>query len=485
MFVMDYTIQSKRPGHVRWVLLAALLIVAAPDCASPANTGQPKASKALASLGTLSDGLEEVTANVLRCVVRITGETFVPEQDDYNDKAQLRSNPATATEIEGSGILISADGYIVTNAHVVTGEHRLRVFVYRSDSDIGELAAKVVGIDQATDLAVLKIQDHDLPFIDLKAAVEARQGEISLAFGDPYGMDRSVTFGIVSAVNRQMEPDDPRIWIQTDAAVNPGNSGGPLVDVHGRLLGINTISYSETGGSQGIALAIPALTVRDVAEALMTHGKVERVTLGVTPLAFNTGIADALHLASHSGILAEDVEPGGPGQRAGMKPGDVILTIAGQSANTIVEFSNLLKTLQPDVPVSVEISRAGQQQTCQVSPVIDEGDPLPLAAHVNEGKNLVRRLEILAVTLNRNVERIVGPTRYPHGVVIVARSSTLHISSNVLQARDIIYQVNGQDVDSIEKLRDLLKEIPGGAPLVLQVERDNKLIYVPLGAARD
>ena len=480
MFVMDYTIRNKGSRSVRRILFVALLLAALPGWAA-----QPKASKALASLGPLSDGLEEITADVLRCVVRITGETYVPDQDSYTDKAQLNSNPATASEIEGSGILISTDGYIVTNAHVVAGEHRLKVFVYHSDSDIEALPAKVVGIDQATDLAVLRVQSHDLAFIDLQAAVQARQGEISLAFGDPYGMDRSVTLGIVSAVNRQMEPDDPRIWIQTDAAVNPGNSGGPLVDVQGRLLGINTISYSETGGSQGIALAIPALTVRDVAQALIANGKVERVTLGVTPLAFNTGIAEALHLGPHSGILAEDVDVGGPGFRAGLKPGDVILAVAGRSAGTIVEFSALLKSLKPNVPVAVEVSRAGQQQTFQVSPIIDEGDPLPLAAHVNEGKNLVRRLEILAISLTRNVERIVGPTRYPHGVVVAARSSTLHISSSTLQARDIIYQVNGQDVDSVEKLREILKDIPGGAPLVLQIERDNKLVYVPLGAARD
>ena len=477
MFVMDYTIRNKVPKRATWALFVALLFLVPQSWA-----GQPKASGAL---GALSDGLEEVTANVLRCVVRITGETYVPEQDNSNDKAQLNSNPATASEVEGSGIVISADGYIVTNAHVVAGEHRLRVFVYHTDSDIEELTAKVVGIDQVTDLAVLKIQSHDLRFIDLKEAVQARQGEISLAFGDPYGMDRSVTLGIVSAVNRQMEPDDPRIWVQTDAAVNPGNSGGPLVDVQGHLLGINTISYSETGGSQGIAMAIPALTVRDVANALIAHGKVERVTLGITPLAFNTGIAEALRLKSHSGILAEDVEIGGPGYRAGLKPGDVILTVAGHSATTIVEFSGLLETLKPNIPVSVEILRADQQQTFQVAPIIDEGDPLPLAAHVNEGKNLVRRLEILAITLNRNVERIVGPTRYPHGVVIAARSSTLHISSSTLQARDIIYQVNGQDVDSLEKLREILKDLPGNAPLVLQIERDNKLVYVPLGAARD
>lgn len=204
MFVMDYTIRNKVPERATWALFVALLFLVPQSWA-----GQPKASGAL---GALSDGLENITANVLRCVVRITGETYVPEQDNSNDKAQLNSNPATASEVEGSGIVISADGYIVTNAHVVAGEHRLRVFVYHTDSDIEELTAKVVGIDQVTDLAVLKIQSHDLRFIDLEEAVQAKQGEISLAFGDPYGMDRSVTLGIVSAVNRQMEPDDPRIW---------------------------------------------------------------------------------------------------------------------------------------------------------------------------------------------------------------------------------------------------------------------------------
>lgn len=462
------------------ILLAALILTALPCWGQ-----QPKSSRALENLGTLSDGLEEVSARVLGCVVRITGETYVSEPDPYESKAQLSSDPASASEVEGSGILVSSDGYIVTNAHVVSGEHRIRVFLYRGDTETDVKPARIVGVDQATDLAVLRIQADGLPFIDLKNAVQARQGEISLAFGDPYGMDRSVTLGIVSAVNRQIHPDDPRLWIQTDAAVNPGNSGGPLVDVRGHLLGINTITFSETGGNQGIALAIPALTVRDVAQALIEHGKVDRVTLGLAPLAFNAGVAEALHLDMHSGILVEDVETEGPAYHAGIKPGDVIIDVDGKNAATTVGFSDLMRSLKPQVPVNVTVWRTGKQEKFQVTPVRDEGDPLPLAAHVNEGKNLIRRLEVLGLTLNRNVERIVGPTRYTRGVVVAARSSTLHISSDTLQVRDVIYQVNGLDVDSVERLRDVLKEIPGGAPLVLQVERDNRLLYVPLGAARD
>jgi serine protease Do len=463
------------------VTLFTCLIVAAHPCgAQPA-----KVSRAVENLSTMSDALEEVTAHVLHCVVRITGETFLPDQDSYDDRAQLNSNPASASEVEGSGILISSDGYIVTNAHVVTGGHRIRAFIYISDTQTDVKPAKIVGIDQASDLAVLRVQAEGLPFIDLQSAVQAKQGEISLAIGDPYGMDRSVTMGIISAVNRQIKPDDPRMWIQTDAAVNPGNSGGPLVDVRGRLLGINTMSYSETGGNQGIALAIPSLTVRDVAHALIEHGRVDRVTLGIAPVAFNAGFAEALHLEMSSGVLVEDVEPGGPAERAGLKPGDAILSVDGRNASTPVELSELLNTLKPRVPVNVDVLRGGKRQTFQVVPVLGESDPLPLTALVNEGKNLVRRLEILGLPLNRRVELAIGPTRYPRGVVVAARSSTLHVSGDALQVRDVIYQVNGQDVDSLEKLKEVLKQIPGGAPLVLQVERNGRLLYVPLGAARD
>jgi serine protease Do len=452
----------------------------------PAFGAQPaKVSRAVENLSTMSDALEEITAQVLHCVVRITGETFLSDQEPYDERGQLNSNPASSSEVEGSGILVSSDGYIVTNAHVVMGGHRIRAFIYRTDTQTEVKPAKLVGIDQTSDLAVLRVQAEDLPFIDLQRAVQAKQGEISLAIGDPYGMDRSVTMGIVSAVNRQIKPDDPRMWIQTDAAVNPGNSGGPLVDVRGHLLGINTMNYSETGGNQGIALAIPSLTVRDVVRALIEHGRMDRVTLGIAPLAFNAGFAEALHLEMSSGILIEDVDLGGPADRAGLKPGDAILSVDGRNASTTVELSELLNGLKPQIPVNIDVLRAGKRQTFRIVPVLGESDPLPLAAQVNEGKNLVRRLEILGLSLNKRTTLVVGPTRYPRGVVVAARSSTLHVSGDALQVRDIIYQVNGQEVDNLEKLHEVLKEIPGGAPLVLQVERGGRLLYVPLGSARD
>ena len=449
----------------------------------PATAQQLKRTKAIDSLGIFSDGLESVTAATLRCVVSITGETYVTDQSFYGDPVKETNDPAASNFTEGSGIIVSADGYVITNAHVVMGERNLRVAIQPKEGDIQEFKARIVGIDKVSDLAVLKIAGNDLPFIDLEQAMPAKQGEISLAFGNPYGMERTVTLGIVSAVDRQMEADDPRLWIQTDAAVNPGNSGGPLIDVRGRLLGINTLVYSESGGNEGIALAIPALTVREVFKSLLEYGRVDRVTLGMTPLAFNSGMAKALHLDRDFGLLVEDVTVGGPAFAAGMQPGDVLVDLDGRELTNMTEYWQVLKSLKPKSSVTVNIRRADAQQALHLTPVVDHADSLPLAARVNASRNLVQRLEILGVTLDADVERLVGPTRFPHGVVVAARSSTLRISSDTLQVRDIVYQVNGQAVTDVKGLRELLKAIPPGDPLVLQVERDNMLRYVPLGAA--
>jgi serine protease Do len=203
----------------------------------------------------------------------------------------------------------------------------------------------------------------------------------------------------------------------------------------------------------------------------------------MTPLAFNSGMAKALHLDRDFGLLVEDVTVGGPAFAAGMQPGDVLVDLDGRELTNMTEYWQVLKSLKPKSSVTVNIRRADAQQALHLTPVVDHADSLPLAARVNASRNLVQRLEILGVTLDADVERLVGPTRFPHGVVVAARSSTLRISSDTLQVRDIVYQVNGQAVTDVKGLRELLKAIPPGDPLVLQVERDNMLRYVPLGAA--
>jgi serine protease Do len=435
-------------------------------------------------LARMSDELEDITASTMRCVVRITSDTYVADDSYQRQSDQAGSDIANANPSEGSGVLVSSDGYIVTNAHVVSGAQRLRVTFYPAGGLGRQKSAKIVGIDAASDLAVLRIQADNLPYLNLDDSATARQGEISLAFGDPLGMERSVTMGVVSAVRRQLEPTDPRLWIQTDAAVNPGNSGGPLVDARGHLLGINTQIYSASGGNEGIAFAIPANTVREVFQDLVAYGKVQRVSLGLSPLAIAPGIATALQLDRRSGVLVEDVEVGSPAASAGVKPGDVLVDINGHHVHNVVEFTDLMKTLKPGVAVEVHLLRGGQPKTLRVAPVEADPSPIPLEARVSPGANLVQRLEILGVTLDSDVERLVGPTRYEHGVVVATRSSTLRVGRDSLEPRDIIYQVNGKDVTDVQSLRALLAEVPGGRPLVLQIERDNSLYYVPLEGAR-
>ncbi len=445
---------------------------------------QQTATPSPANLVTLSDELEAITAQTMRCVVKISSGTYVYDDPYDKDNAESSDKPANAFSVDGSGVLVSADGYIVTNAHVVTGAHRLRVALYTSGKEEEEKRAKIVGIDEATDLAVLRIQGNNLPFLNLEEATPAKQGEISLAFGEPFGMERTVTMGIVSAINRQMKPDDPRLWIQTDAAVNPGNSGGPLIDARGHLLGINTVIYSDTGDYEGIALAIPAATVREVFHDLVEHGRVQHVSLGLSPLAINPGIAKALHLNVQSGILVQDVSQPGPAEVAGIRPGDVVMDIDGHHATSIVGFANLIEALSENLSVTMNIWRNGQTKIFHVTPEMAEPDPLPLTARIVPGRNLIRRLEIFGVTLDSNLERSIGPTRYDHGVVVAARSSTLRVGDSSLQPNDIIYQANGENVNSVRDLRRRLREIPPGGALVLQIERDHTLYYLPFGRAR-
>ncbi len=469
--------RKRRP----WVSTIAVPIVL--SLVAPASAQQAIPTDAT-GLARMSDELEAITASTMRCVVRITSDTYVVDDSHQRELDQPSGEPANANPLEGSGVLVSPDGYIVTNAHVVSGARRLRVTIYPEGGPGQQRGAKIVGVDATSDLAVLRIRGDNLPFLNLDDAAVAKQGQISLAFGDPLGMDRSVTMGIVSATQRQMEPTDPRLWIQTDAAVNPGNSGGPLIDVRGRLLGINTVIYSASGGNEGIAFAIPADTVREVFHDLIEHGKVQRVSLGLSPVAITPGVAAALQLDRRSGMLVEDVITGGPAFGAGVKPGDVLVDINGQHAQSLVEFTNIVKTLRPGVPVSVHLLRDGQPRTLHFAPVEADPTPLPLEARVSPGANLVPRLEILGVTLDADVEKLVGPTRYPHGVVVAARSSALRVGRDSLEPRDIIYQVNGKDVTDLDSLRKLLAQVPSGHALALQIERDNFLYYIPLEGAR-
>ena len=429
-------------------------------------------------LEALDGELQAVTSRIFPCVVQISGKTIFGDTDEAGRTDNVIADTGEAL---GSGIIVSPDGFIITNAHVISGLTGLRVSL---DPATGytEAQANVVGIDAFDDLAVLKIPAQHLRFLNVDDVGRTRQGQLAMAFGSPFGLEHSVTMGIVSDVNRQIEPDDPRTWIQTDAAVNPGNSGGPLIDIHGTLLGINTLNYSDVphGGNHGVALAIPAATVAAIYHQIIQSGHFTRPYFGISVLPLNHLIAAALHLKTESGLLVQNVDIGSPAEHAGLVAGDVVSSVNGEFIDSITGFGDVLRNQSIGRPVIFLVWHNDHLIKMKIEPQVDHSDQLPLAMRVHLPESVISGLEILGLELTPDEQFMVGPTLRPHGIIVAGRSSTLFLGRRVLQARDIIYQVNGNEVGSLESLRNALAAVPHGSPLVLQIERDRRLMYVPI-----
>ena len=263
----------------------------------------------------------------------------------------------------GSGFIVSPDGTILTNAHVVQDASEVTVKL----TDRREFKAKVVGVDAQTDVAVLKIDAKDLPAVKLGNSKDLRVGEWVVAIGSPYGFENTVTSGIVSAKSRAL-PDGTYVpFIQTDVAVNPGNSGGPLFNLKGEVVGINAQIYSRTGGYQGLSFAIPIDTALHVKDQLVQHGKVTRGRLGVTIQEVDQSLANSFGLDSARGALVSSVENGSPAAKAGLKPGDVILKVDGADIQSSVELSSRVASMKPGTSARLDVWREGKAREISVA----------------------------------------------------------------------------------------------------------------------
>ncbi|MFZ6692344.1 Do family serine endopeptidase [Undibacterium sp. SXout20W] len=263
----------------------------------------------------------------------------------------------------GSGVIVSPEGYILTNNHVVESADEIDVAL----ADGRNVAAKVVGTDPETDLAVIKIDLQNLPAITLGHEDAAQVGDVVLAIGNPFGVGQTVTMGIVSALGRKNLTENAfQNFIQTDAAINPGNSGGALVDINGNLLGINTAIYSQTGGSVGIGFATPISTVKSVMESIITQGQVVRGWIGVEPQDITPELAESFGIKQKSGAIIAGVIRGGPADKAGMKPGDILVTIEGKPVTGTMEMMNLVAQLTPGNKAKITVLRNNQEPTLQI-----------------------------------------------------------------------------------------------------------------------
>jgi Do/DeqQ family serine protease len=265
----------------------------------------------------------------------------------------------------GSGVIVSASGYILTNNHVIEGADNIEV----SLNDQRKARARVIGTDPETDLAVLKIELDKLPVIVLGNSDELDIGDQVLAIGNPFGVGQTVTSGIISALGRnQLGINVFENFIQTDAAINPGNSGGALVDTHGHLLGINTAIYSRSGGSMGIGFAIPVSSARQVLDAIVRDGQVTRGWIGVEPQELNAELAQAFSVKAGSGVIITGVLQNGPAAQAGVRPGDVITAVAGRPVKNVSELLGAVAALKPGEPAKLAIERRDQRTELSITP---------------------------------------------------------------------------------------------------------------------
>ncbi len=431
------------------------------------------------ALADFSAAVEELCAQVSPAVVQIEVRARAPVGNDDDGRAGFFAEQRAS----GSGVILDASGYIITNAHVTEGSRDIDVSVAdvsdpaRKDAH-KHYAARIVGTDTETDLAVLKIDASNLPTLSFRDSDTLRQGQIVFALGSPLGLENTLTAGYVSATSRQLASSQAVSYIQTDAPINPGNSGGPLLDIDGKVVGINTMIYTKSGGSEGIGFAIPGNVVRHVYEQLRKEGHIHRGTIGVVMQDIDPQMSQALGLNRHPGIILSDVVPRGAAEAAGLEQGDVVLAIDGRPVTqTRQALAAILQRAVGDT-LALDILRGAETKQIRVAILERPNSPVALADLVNGQSNLVRELGILAMTLDEKVTANLSETRRLYGVVVAAIPAEFAALNPGLRPGDLIYELNANRVHSLEELRAALSKLKPGDPIALLTEHEGTLGYV-------
>ena len=369
---------------------------------------------------------------------------------------------------QGSGFIVSPDGYILTNAHVVENAESVTVRL----TDRREFKAKVVGTDKQSDVAVLKIESSQLPTVRLGKSADANVGEWVVAIGSPYGFENTVTAGIVSAKSRSLPDASYTQFIQTDVAVNPGNSGGPLFNLAGEVIGINSQIYSRSGGFQGISFAIPIETALNVKDQLVKHGKVTRGRMGVTVQEVNATLADSFNLDRPRGALVSGVEAGSPAEKAGMLVGDIILKYNGAAIERSSDLPALVADTGPGKTASVDVWRKGSSKSLTVATY--EGPPKAEKTASNESSGAATGRLGLAVRPLTPEERKDNKGRTGLVVEEVAGAA----ARAGVQPGDLVLSLNGNAVTTPDDLRDHAAK--AGKRVALLIQREGQQLFVPI-----
>ncbi|HXM93943.1 MAG TPA: trypsin-like peptidase domain-containing protein [Candidatus Dormibacteraeota bacterium] len=478
-----WTLRNKR-SHIVGVHVCLTVYLLLFATTLPAQT--PSKVTALDPLHQFNNSVEALVKRVSPSVVQVlaTGYGAVEESSRNNMGLAVEKQRST-----GSGVIVDPNGYIVTNAHVVAGAQRVQVIVPTLTADQsplrslvsarGEIVeAQIIGTDRELDLALLKVNRVDLPPLPLAHYKNLRQGELVFSFGSPAGLSNSVTSGVVSSTARQLDPDSFMVYVQTDAPINPGNSGGPLVNVDGEIVGINTFILTESGGNQGLGFAIPSSVVNVAYQQFRKYGHLHHSGIGMAAQAINPNLAAGLGLPRNFGLVVSDVLPGGPGDAAGLKVQDIILAINDKQVDSLPLLAFDLFTHVGGEQIKVRVLRGSQELLLDVSVVERPHELDRLADLVKPANNLVEKLGILGMDLNGQIAQLLPDVRLSSGVIVLARAADSRGGHPSLVAGDVIHAMNGTSIDSLNRLRSGLDQLKPRSPVVLQIERDGKLMFV-------
>jgi len=445
---------------------------AAPAAQSAPAVQAPAPMQTLPDFSTIVEGNKAAVVNItssMKAQAAADPSEGLDEDNPLYDFFRRFQGPTPNVPRQGlgSGFIVQPDGVILTNAHVVEGADEVRVRL----SDRREYKGKVLGADHQSDIAVVKIEANGLPVVKFGDPAKVRVGEWVLAIGSPFGFENTATVGIVSATSRSL-PDGTYVpFIQTDAAVNPGNSGGPLFNVRGEVIGITSQIYSRSGGFQGIAFAIPINVAAQVEEQLVKNGKVERGRIGVAIQEVTQSLAESFGLDRPQGALVSSVEQGGPAEKAGIKPGDVLLSIDGKKIDRSAELPPLVANVKPGSKASFEVWRDGGKRNVAVTVGELKQDQVARAGGGDEQASGKLGLAVRALTAEESKE--LDGTK---GLLVEQASGPAARAG--IRRGDVVIAINGKPVKSVAELSSAAAKGKGTAALL--VKRGEASIFVPI-----
>jgi serine protease Do len=437
-------------------------------------------------LGKLSDALAEVAEVARPAVVNISTTSTVtmeesPFGDMFNDPFFRRffgdqfEHPGQKRQYKssalGSGVIVSENGYILTNNHVIKGADEIKIILY----DKREFKGKIVGTDPRTDLAIVKINAKDLPLLKLGDSNKLKTGDIVIAIGNPFGLNQTITMGIVSAVGRSnIGLSDFEDFIQTDAAINPGNSGGALVNSNAELVGINTAIFSTSGGYMGIGFAIPSDMVKTVMDSIIKHGKVIRGWMGVSIQNLTPDLSKSLSIKETEGALISGVEKDSPADKAGLKRGDLVVTLDGKKVIDATSLRNMVAAMAPGTKIDINIFREGKEQT--ITMTLGEYKEIKVSKKT-EYNNVLKGITVQELTPTLRSKLNIPDSL--NGVAIADIGSDSP-AQGLLQVNDVIQEVNREVIQSAEDYDQVASKLGENDVVLLLIYRDGGPVYLTL-----